>query len=408
MSTQDTIDSKPPCKRCEEDRISEDFVENLLYSLFNPYYRELGKFDVSELIKKYMGESIETIFSLGLRELMDSFGFLSPQWAEKIEKYKEAKRKAWEELKKMIESGEIKLEDLSTSQLVDSFFEEVVDELQKLGYVEGVETRLHKKVVKFSKKAESILAEKVLELSIKNLEKRGFGETITEKEGISAFVGEKIVDFDDFVHSFDVIDIVESLLKSAIKGRIDLEEIVARQPKHITKCVYVMLIDVSDSMRGKKMIGAIEAALGLRKAIRKRNLDELRVLAFNHKTWEIKEGEILNLEPRGRTDIGLALRKAREVSKESDGTPVVLLISDGEPTSSYNPNLTPWKCSLLEAEKLRSINARFQIIMLGREGRFLELCKMMAKMSGNANLIHIADPLDLKKFVVLSYIRAGK
>lgn len=402
MSTQ-VITDKPPCK-CEDQEVQNNFSENLLYSLFNPYHRDFGKFDVNELIKKHLKEPLDQ-FSITFRDLINNFGFLSPHWAEKIEKYREAKRKAWEELKKMIETGEIRVEDLSTSQIVDVFFEEVVEELQKLGYVDGVETRLHKKVVKFSKKAESVLAEKVLELSIKNLDKRGFGENVTEKDGISSFSGEKIVEFDEFIHSFDNVDIVESLLKSALKGKIELEEIVARQPKYVAKCVYIMLVDVSDSMRGKKIVGAIEAALGLRKVIRKRSLDELRVLVFNHRTWEIKEGDIINLEPRGRTDIGLALKRAREISRESDGVPVILLISDGEPTSSYNSNLTPWKCSLVEAEKLRNVNARLQIIMLGRESKFLELCKSMAKLSGNANLVYISDPLDLKKFVVWSYIR---
>ncbi len=166
-----------------------------------------------------------------------------------------------------------------------------------------------------------------------------------------------------------------------------------------------MLIDVSDSMRGKKLIGAIESALGLKRAIRKRgNQDELRVLAFNHKVMEIKEGEIANLEAKGRTDIGLALKKAREICKQSSGTPIIFLISDGEPTSSYNPYLTPWKCAMNEAKNLRSVKARLQIIMLGNEGKFLELCKNLAKLSGNANLIHVSDPLNLKNFVLHSYM----
>ncbi len=211
------------------------------------------------------------------------------------------------------------------------------------------------------------------------------------------------MEFDPYTHSYDNIDLAESLVKSAIRGEIELNEseMVARQPKHTEKCVYVMLIDVSDSMRGRKIVGAIEAALCLRKAIRRTGSnDELRVIAFNHKASEIGEGEILNLEVRGRTDIGLALKRARKILKGSSGTGVVFLISDGEPTSSYNPYLTPWRCALKEAEKMRNVDARLQIIMFGKEGRFLELCKSMAKLSGNANLFHFSDPLNLKNFVV--------
>ncbi|MCX8172278.1 MAG: VWA domain-containing protein, partial [Archaeoglobaceae archaeon] len=192
-----------------------------------------------------------------------------------------------------------------------------------------------------------------------------------------------------------------SLVKSAIKGRLELEEIVARQPKHTEKCVYVMLIDVSDSMRGKKIIGAIEAGIALRRAIeRKASGDELVILAFNHKVSKIERENILNLEPKGRTDIGLALKRARSILSDKSGTRIVFLISDGEPTASYDPNLTPWVCALKEARKLRDVGAKLQIIMFGSEARFVELCMMMAKLCRNSRLFHFSDPLNLKKYIL--------
>ncbi len=411
MTTRATTD-KPECRLCRKEESGiEGIADDLLYSLFNPYQRDSGSFDVTELIKKHLSGEVSRdydIYSTTLRELLKNFGFLSTYWIDKIDEFREAKKKAWEELKEMLKSGEISGEELSMSQIVDNFFEEVIEELQQLGYLEGVETRFHRKVVRYSKIAEKVLGEKVLEMSLKNLEKRSYGENVAEKEGISIFPSEKLVEYDPFIHSFDAIDITESLLKSALRGEIEFEEkeFVARQPKHAEKCIYIMLIDVSDSMRGKKIVGAIEAALGLRRAIRRKGgSDELRVVAFNHRAWEIKQGDILNLEPRGRTDIGLALKKAREIAKRSSGTAVIFLISDGEPTSSYNPYLTPWRCALREAERLRSVRARLEIIMFGKEGRFLELCKAMARLCGKSNLVHISDPLNLKKFVVRSYMR---
>lgn len=409
MPTLPTTD-KPECSLCQKSESGlEKIADDLLYSLFNPYYRDTGDFDVTELIKKYLNPDMAKdfeMYSSAFKDLMKTFGFMSNYWVEKNKELKEAKQKAWEELKEMIKCGDISKEDLNMSQIVDNFFDEVVDELQELGYVEKVETRFHRKVVNYTAKAESILAEKVLSLSLQNLDKRNYGEHETEKFGQSIFSSEKVVEYDPYTHHYDNIDLAESLLKSAMRGEIELNEneMVARQPKHAEKCVYVMLIDVSDSMRGRKIIGAIEAALCLRKAIRRTGSnDELRVIAFNHRTREIKEGEILNLEARGRTDIGLALRKARKILKKSSGTGVVFLISDGEPTSSYNPYLTPWRCALKEAEKMRNVDARLQIIMFGKEGRFLELCKNMAKLSGNANLFHFSDPLNLKNFVVRSF-----
>ncbi len=403
---------KPDCSLCrKEESAFSSMAEDLLYSLFNPYYRDTGTFDITELIKKHLSREASKdfdMFSTTFKELMKSFGYLSTYWMDRLEEFREAKRRAWEELKEMIKSGELSKEELSVSQLVDNFLDEVIEELTEMGYIESVETRYHRKIINYTAKAEKILGEKVLSLSLRELDRKGYGEHETEREGVSIFVGEKVVEFDAFLHTFDALDITESLIKSALRGEIEINEreLVARQPKHTEKCVYVMLIDVSDSMRGKKIIGAIEAAIGLKRAIRKRGSnDELRIVAFNHKAREIKHGEILNLEPRGRTDIGLALKKAREILRESAGTGIVFLISDGEPTSSYNPYLTPWRCALKEAEKLKNVDARLQIIMFGKEGRFLELCKNMAKLSGRSNLFHFSDPLNLKRFVVRSYMR---
>ncbi|MCS7144088.1 MAG: VWA domain-containing protein [Archaeoglobaceae archaeon] len=393
---------KPECKACKKDFPLESLAKDLLYSLFNPYYREKGNFDSADLIKKYLKEELRRFESNPFfRELVRDLGFSDGYWTEQLEKYQRAKKMAWEELKGMIEKGELSREELSANQLVENFFDEVVEDLKKAGYIDYVEGKFHRRVVKYKAIAEKIIGDKILSIALEELDQKSRGEHLTEKEGISIFSGENIVEFDPGIHSFDNIDISESLVKSAIKGKLELDEIVARQPKHAEKCVYVMLIDVSDSMRGKKIIGAIEAGIALRKAIeRKGSDDELVILAFNHKVSRVKREEILNLEPKGRTDIGLALRKARDILAEKSGTGIVFLISDGEPTSSYDSRLTPWICALREAKMLRNVSAKLQIVMFGNESRFVEFCTMMAKLCGNSRLFHFSDPLNLKKYIL--------
>lgn len=399
--TRPMID-KPECKVCRKDQLLSGLLDDLLYSLFNPYYREEGNFDPAELIKKYLKEDLRKLDGNPFfREVVRDLGFFDGYWTEQLEKYQIAKKRAWEELKEMLEKGELKRDDLSANQIVENFFDEVVEELKKFGYINCVEGRFHRRVVKYNAIAEKIIGDKILSIALEELDKKSRGDHITEKEGTSIFSGERIVEFDPLLHSFDNIDICETLVKSAIKGRIALEEIVARQTKHAEKCVYVMLIDVSDSMRGKKIVGAIEAGIALRRAIdEKGNDDELEIVAFNHRAFRIRREEILNLEPRGRTDIGLALRTARKILSERSGTGIIFLISDGEPTSSYDPWITPWACALREARALRKINAKLQIIMFGNEGRFLELCTQIAKLCGNSRLFHFSDPLNLKKYIL--------
>jgi len=404
---------KPECRLCrEEDFLDQSLAKDLLYSIFNPYYREKGKVDPGEFIKKYLKneelkQSFEMFSSL-FNEILKNFGYVNTFWVDKLEDYREARKKAWEEIKDRIKRGEIDREDVSASDLVNYFYEEIVNDLMKEGYIDGVIEKIHRRVLVFSNQAEKLLGEKVLQLSLQDLGKSDFGEHETEKEGTSIFLGYEITEFDPFVHTFDMVDIQETLVKSALRDpSLDLDEkdFVARIPKHTEKCVYVMLIDVSDSMRGKKIIGAIEAALALKSAIRKNSYDELHVVAFNHNVRVIRENEILNLDARGRTDIGLALRKAREILKDKKGSRVVFLITDGEPTSSYNPYLTPWKCAIKEAENLRLIDAHLTIVMLGKDRKFLELCNRMARASGKSHILFFADPLDLKRFAVRSYLK---
>ncbi len=393
---------KPECKVCRKGFQLSELLDDLLYALFNPYYREQGNFDPKELIRKYLRDEMKKLDGNPFfREIARDLGFFDGYWTEQLERYQMAKKMAWEELKELIEKGKLKREELSANKLVENFFDEVVEELKKFGYIECVEGRFHRRIVRYRAIAEKVIGEKILSTALEELEKRGRGEHLTEKEGVSIFSGESIVEFDPFLHSFDNIDLCESLVKSAIKGGAGLEEIVARQTKHSERCVYVMLIDVSDSMRGKKIVGAIEAGIALRRAIeRKGSGDELEVVAFNHRTFRVIGEEILNLEPRGRTDIGLALKTAREILSEKNGTGIVFLISDGEPTSSYDPSITPWACALREARQLRKVHAKLQIVMFGNEIRFLELCSLMAKLCGNSKLFHFSDPLNLKKYIL--------
>ncbi|WP_290596500.1 MULTISPECIES: vWA domain-containing protein [unclassified Archaeoglobus] len=381
------IEEKPECRLCSSVvGITKDVAEDLLYHVFNPYHSISTISNPDERVKN----RIPGDFSL---------------------KSKEDREKTWNEIKEKLNRGEIRREDINARQLVDSFWHEVLRELYSMGYVDEIDLYYRRRVIRFTAKAEKILGEKVLTLSLQNLEKKSYGENFSEKHGSFPFPSDKIVEFDHYLHSFDVLDVTESLLKSAMRGKVEIKEgeLVARQPKHLEKCVYIMLIDVSDSMRGSsKMIGALEAALGLKRAIeKKRSNDELHIVAFSHKVRELKNGRILNMEVGGATDIGLALKRAREILKRNEGTGIIFLITDGVPTSSYDSDLNPWFCALREAEKLRDVNARLQIILFEKNGKFLELCEKIAKRCRKADIIQIPDPLDLKKYVIRRYMRNG-
>ncbi|WP_457550695.1 VWA domain-containing protein [Archaeoglobus sp.] len=405
-----TLDTKPECKACKrrEREIDEGLAKDLLYSLFNPYHREKGNVNLFDFVKEHLkNEELKQFFenfSFMLNDMIRGYKYISRFWSEKLDDYVEAKKRAWQEIKRKLREGKLKREDLSASELVNYFYEEIVEDLKKEGYLEEDYFRGYR----FTKQAERSLSRKILQLSLRNLGSEDFGEHETEKVGISKFLSEELVEFDNFKHTFDSIDIQESLVRCALRDkslRIEEIDLIAREGKHLERCVYVMLIDVSDSMRGRKIVGAIESALALKKVISKSGLDELHVVAFNHRVRRIRDGEILNLRTRGRTDIGLALKTAREIVRKRKGSGVIFLITDGEPTSSFDPNLSPITCALNEAEKLRKVDANLTIVMLSPEKRFLALCDRIAKIVGKSNLVYIENPLNMKKFIVRSYIK---
>ncbi len=404
---------KPECELCKkEDDLSVELASELLYSFFNPYMKREGNVSSKDYIRQNLenGEALDDFETMDmiLKDLMANFGYSDSSWIEKVGELRRAKQKAWEQIKRELMEGLITEKDLSPNDLVENLGDEILKDLIKEGYIEGYEKRRYRKTILFSKQAEKMIGEKIVQLAIEELPaKKPGGEEEVPKKNVSIFSSYNLTDYDPFIHVFDNIDMSETLLKCALKKDFSFDEkdIIAREPRHLEKIVYVMLIDVSDSMRGKKFVGAIESAIGLREAIKRRDSRELKVIAFNHRAREVDRGEILNLYPQGRTDIGLALKKARESIRKSDGTGIVFLITDGEPTSSFNPYISPGKCAIREARLLRNVDARLSIIMLGRDENFRRICEHMARACGKSKIFYFSDPLNLKSYFIKSFMR---
>ncbi|MFW5935725.1 MAG: VWA domain-containing protein [Candidatus Hadarchaeota archaeon] len=413
MNSRDTNSKirtvKPKCKLCTTNNLNICLARELLYSVFNPYHLRKGKLDVSQLIKKHIDDpelkrNYELISYL-LNDMMDNFAYINLPH-KKLEEHRAAKQKAWREIKDKIDAGELSMDDVSASDLVYHFYQETLQDLIQDGYISSVVEGLNRHI-HYTSQAEKILGEKVLKISIQELEKHWQGEHETSQKGMSIFTGNTLEEYDPFLHSFDMIDVQETMINSALKDpQIELKEenIVIRELKHTERCVYVFLIDASDSMRGQKILGAVEATLALRRAIESSSDDVLYTVSFNHTTRRLREGEIINVNVKGRTDIGLALRTARKILRKEKGTGIVFLITDGEPTSTSLEDTTPWSASLIEAQKLNSVDARLSIMMFGRERRFVELCNKIASKCQNSHIVFFEDPLNLKNYVIHSFI----
>jgi len=419
---------KPDCGLCNRDKtltdlLGEENVKDLLHSLFNPYggEEEEGSVNLEELVETRMDEpGVDDIqFYMELYEEM--LRYFDERFAEmwvqefrgsvdfsRMEKYRNAKREAWKELLRMIEEGEINPDDISMRQMLKTFYREILEELKKEEYITTVSKSSLVKPL-FTEKSEKLLGERILEETMALLRGQEFGLHQSLEYGHGHTPGSVLSEYDDVLHTYDMIDIQETCLRTAMSDpenmEIEYENICVRIPEKSVSRASVILIDCSDSMKGQKMIGAVEAALGLRELLMMEYRDDsLWIVAFNHTTEEVMPGDIANLKPYGTTDIGLALSRARKILMRTGEDRAVFLITDGEPTTSSHPRLNPIESALSEAGMLGREDIQLNIIMLDRHPRLRQLCVEMAKRNRFATVSFVNNPLNLREFIIKKYI----
>ncbi len=382
-------------RRLEERYRIQSFLENLCVSLFD-----------EELTKKLKKESLK------VRELVKdkvekasinkSIYYLTKEMEklEGTEEYEKAfsifracsnkRRELWEEVKSYIASG---IEPENPIEVYDSFRKEVIDEMETFGLIRREGNRIF-----FTKKAERIIAKRALKFILERLDKSdGLDEFLSGNS--NSLFPERIIEFDEFLHTFDMIDIQESLINEIrVSGKVGLDDnLLAREYEKTGKAVFIILIDTSDSMKGEKLKAAVRAALASKILLEKKNIRNFKIFAFNHSVREMKDGDIVNLRARGRTDISKALMKAVNVAKGM--SPKVFLITDGEPTC---PN-DPVKKAIDAAEMLGKVEgSSLALIMLSKDKKYDEFCERITRKVKNSIFMKL-NPEDLSFVLVKTF-----
>lgn len=84
------------------------------------------------------------------------------------------------------------------------------------------------------------------------------------------------------------------------------------------------------------------------------------------------------------------------------------MITDGEPTATHHRNQTPEESAFRAAYLAGKMEINLNIIMLDRRPELLLLCEKMVRLNGNATLTHVKNPLNLKEFIVKSFVERRK
>jgi len=408
---------KPECRLCQENvqRLSSllgrEVAEQLLYGFFNPKALTSMRcrgLDINKMVKSHMdqmqdkGEGGPKGYSGWMRQYL--------KWYAKL---KTARRMVWKELLDRIRKGEIKPESLPLMQMMKHFSDILAEEFEKEGLLELVsEKYVYQNSYVFyalTARSEKVIAKKVLEEAFMRLQKFGIGLHEIRDAGLGMYPSHILREYDDYAHTFDMLDIQETLISTASRDpqemQIEMEDLKVRIPLHKAKSSNVILIDKSGSMNGNKIRGAIMAALALRYLLETEfKEDTLHVIAYDHAPYLLGPGDIIRLRANSWTDIGRALDMGREILAREATNRNVFLITDSEPTVSCYPNQTPEASALRASYMLGLEGIHMNIIMLDRRPELRALCEEMAILSRNATITYVDDPLNLTEFVIKSFV----
>ncbi|MFQ5763204.1 MAG: VWA domain-containing protein [Candidatus Bathyarchaeia archaeon] len=420
---------KPECEGCRQEQaegfssiFGQEMTEELLYNLFN---RQSSKgstsrrMDLNQLVRKHLDAVKPEGAEEDTQDLQGWAQSRESNWMQEYSKMKEAKAMAWKELLDRLKSGDIQPSDLSAEQLMQNFLTLVIEGLTSEGlldlelYRHWMYPNIYIAHPEFSEKSEKVIAKKVLEEAFASLRKASWGSHEVKETGYGDYPSHILREYDDYLHTFDMLDIQETLLATAIRDPEELEileqDLKARIPIHKSKSANVILVDSSYSMRGDKFRGGIMAALALRELLQTEfKEDTLQVIAYNQKPQALRSGQVIRLKPYGYTDIGQAIDASMEVLEREDGNKNIFLITDGEPTASIYRDQTPEESTLRAAYIAGKRDIGLSIIMLDKRPELKRICEKMARLNGNSVLTYVENPFNLKEFIIRTFMSSKR
>jgi uncharacterized protein with von Willebrand factor type A (vWA) domain len=146
--------------------------------------------------------------------------------------------------------------------------------------------------------------------------------------------------------------------------------------------------------------------------------DALQIIGFGLSASPLSQTELAAIEPdfQQGTNLQHALKIAgRHLRKHSGSEPVVLVVTDGEPTAHLGPDgpLFWWpplretiEATVVEVDQLTRYGASLNLFMLGEDPGLRRFVDAVARRSGGRVFTPSAE--DLGRYVVSDYLRARR
>ncbi|MDT7729482.1 MAG: hypothetical protein QOI21_6058 [Actinomycetota bacterium] len=228
------------------------------------------------------------------------------------------------------------------------------------------------------------------------------------------------------MQSWDVSRTVRNaVLRSVSVGerrvKIDVADVEVIETEHRSRAAVALLVDTSWSMvQEDRWLPMKRTALALHQLIttRFRN-DALQLITFGRYATSVELAELVGLEgawEQGTNAHHALLLAGRHLRRHPDAQPVVLMVTDGEPTAHLEPdgtaefNYPPEPRTILktlsEVDRLAKLGAAVTVFRLGDDPRLTSFVDLIARRSGGRV---VAPDLDgLGAAVVGDYLRVRR
>ncbi|WP_232664138.1 vWA domain-containing protein [Pseudonocardia sp. TRM90224] len=203
--------------------------------------------------------------------------------------------------------------------------------------------------------------------------------------------------------------------------RLDVTDVEIVETEQRTRAAVALCVDTSWSMvQDGRWVPMKRTALALHQLISTRfRGDDLKLITFGRHARTVELGELVGLE--GAWEQGTNLHHAlllagRHLRRNPDAQPVVLVVTDGEPTAhlesdgnavfDYPPSRETLQATVGELDRITGLRANFTFFVLGDDPRLAAFVDGIARRCGGRVVAPTLDGLGAE--VVADYLRTRR
>jgi uncharacterized protein with von Willebrand factor type A (vWA) domain len=203
--------------------------------------------------------------------------------------------------------------------------------------------------------------------------------------------------------------------------RLDVTDVEVVETEQRTRAAVALLVDTSWSMVAEgRWVPMKRTALALHQLVSTRfRGDDLALITFGRHAQTVELGELVGLEgayAQGTNLHHALLLAGRHVRRHPDALPVVLVVTDGEPTAhlepdgeayfDYPPSPYTVRATIGELDRLTGMDAAFTFFVLGDDPRLAAFMDDLARRCSGRVIAPTLDGLGAE--VVADYLRTRR